>query len=87
MTQRERAINLMIMDEFICDECSERTWATWIEYGVPDDNYLMVEDYYWLVEEQEDYDEMVELFNRLVKGAKKEQFILEYLPKTVDILG
>lgn len=85
MTQRERAINLMIMDEFICEECSENTWLTWITYGVPDGNGIEVEDFLWLVETEEDYQEMVDLFNRLVKGAKKQKFILEYLPKTLDI--
>lgn len=84
MTKRERAINLMIMDEFICEECSENTWATWITYGVPDGNGITVEDFLWLVETEEDYQEMVDLFNRLVKGAKKQKFILEYLPKTLD---
>lgn len=85
MTQRERAINLMVMDEFICEECSESTWETWITYGVPDGNGIEVEDFLWLVETEEDYQEMVDLFNRLVKGAKKQKFILEYLPKTLDI--
>lgn len=85
MTRRERAINLMVMDEFICEECSENTWLTWITYGCPDDDNITVEDYELWVETEEDYQEMVDLFNRLVKGAKKEQFILEYLPKTVDI--
>ena len=85
MTKRERAINLMVMDEFICEECSENTWLTWITYGVPDGNGIEVEDFLWLVETEEDYQEMVDLFNRLVKGAKKQKFILEYLPKTLDI--
>ena len=85
MTRRERAINLMVMDEFICEECSENTWLTWITYGVPDGNGIVVEDFLWLVETEEDYQEMVDLYNRLVKGAKKQKFILEYLPKTLDI--
>ena len=85
MTQYERAVNLMIMDEFICDECNDRIWETWITYGVPDENGILVEDYLWLVETEEDYQEMIDLFNRLVKGAKKQKFILEYLPKTLDI--
>ena len=85
MTQRERAINLMVMDEFICEECSENTWLTWVTYGVPDGNGIEVEDFLWLVETEEDYQEMVDLFNRLVKGAKKAKFISQYLPKTLDI--
>ena len=85
MTQRERAINLMVMDEFICEECSENTWFTWVTYGVPDGNGIEVEDFLWLVETEEDYQEMVDLFNRLIKGAKKQKFISQYLPKTLDI--
>jgi hypothetical protein len=87
MTQLEMATNLMVMDEFICDEMSDGTWETWITYGVPDDDYITVEDYLYLVETEEEYKEFVELFNKLVKGKKKELFLLEYLPKTLDNQG
>lgn len=86
MTKRERAINLMVMDEFICDEMSENVWETWITYGCPDDNNITIEDYELWVETEEEYQEMVDLFNRLVKGKNKQKFLLEYLPKTLEII-
>lgn len=86
MTQKERAINLKLMDEFIFNECSDTTWAIWITYGCPDDDNETVEDYEIWVEEEKEYKEMVTLFKKLVKGSKREKFINEYLPKSINLL-
>lgn len=81
MTDLEKARYIKVMNDFILDEMDDETWAIWITYGVPDDDYHNIEDYLWLID---DLDEFKLLFKKLVVNEDRERFILEYLPQTLD---
>lgn len=83
---RERAVKLMLMDEFICNECDEETWGTWITYGVPDGNGDTIEDYIWLAENAETYAGIKRVFLQIITPNEHYDFIKNYLPKQLEML-
>ena len=83
---KERAVKLLLMDEFICDECDEETWETWITYGVPDGNGEMIEDFMWLAEDAQSYADIKRLFLQIITPSEHYNFIENYLPKQLELL-
>lgn len=83
---KEKAIKLMLMDEFICNECDEETWETWITYGVPDGNGEMVEDFMWLAEDPKTYADIKRLFMQITTVTEQCEYINNYLPKMEKLL-
>lgn len=76
----QKAYLLQKMDEFICNECSENTWWTWIALGVPDGNGTELEDFMWLAEEEDTFNDIVKLFKDLVSAKEFEEFL-----KSIDV--
>lgn len=76
----QKAYLLQKMDEFICNECSEHTWWTWVALGVPDGNGTELEDFIWLAEDEDAYNDIVKLFKDLVSAQEFEEFL-----KSIDV--
>lgn len=67
--QSARVRQVSRMDHIICNEISdERAWATWIMVGCPDGS--TIDDYRWFAENEQEYSDLVDLFNKLIKKYK-----------------
>lgn len=84
ITLKEREQTLARLDRFICEVLdNDNIWLEWITYGVPDENSddYNPEDYKWIAEDDEMYNDTIDLWGELsAQFSKKDlELLIKYL--------
>lgn len=75
MTTKERRTNYVrIMHDIVCHMNNEEAYMWWIEEGVPDCP-SDPDDFEWFAEDDENYDELTELFFKILKRYGKDGYV------------
>ena len=69
-----RVQNVRNMHELVMNLNNEEAYSWWIQVGVPDCPNDP-EDFEWFAEDDEEYDELVDLFLRILKEYGKDGFV------------